>query len=176
MVNFGEVRRAQLAESTLLTFTIVPLGSFQIFKGREWGAENNRKLPHLFISSKTVNLIPEFAVEDLLWAELQPWYLSLQWKTWPWENILTTTTMMMIVYCIIYIIISIIIIIIIIIIIVVYLCCLYCICIVNCYKMWKLTNNKIRIVSLRYIIWNIKKKYSPAGIRLLYSKFIISNK
>ena len=32
---------------------------------REWGAERNRKLPHLFIPSKTATLIPEFAVEDL---------------------------------------------------------------------------------------------------------------
>ena len=31
VVNFGEVRRAQLAKSTLFTFTLVPLGSFQIF-------------------------------------------------------------------------------------------------------------------------------------------------
>ena len=32
---------------------------------REWGAESNRKLPQLFIPSKTANLVPEFAVEDL---------------------------------------------------------------------------------------------------------------
>ena len=32
---------------------------------REWGAESNVKLPHLFISSKTPTLVPEFAVEDL---------------------------------------------------------------------------------------------------------------
>ena len=32
---------------------------------REWGAENNGKLPHLFISSKTATLVPEFAMEDL---------------------------------------------------------------------------------------------------------------
>ena len=32
---------------------------------REWGAENNVKLPHLFIPSKTATLVPEFAVEDL---------------------------------------------------------------------------------------------------------------
>ena len=32
---------------------------------REWGAESNGKLPHLFIPSKTVTLVPEFAVEDL---------------------------------------------------------------------------------------------------------------
>ena len=31
VVNFGEVRRVLLAKSTLLTSTLVPLGSFQIF-------------------------------------------------------------------------------------------------------------------------------------------------
>ena len=33
---------------------------------REWGAESNGKLPHLFIPSNSATLIPEFAVEDLL--------------------------------------------------------------------------------------------------------------
>ena len=32
---------------------------------REWGAENNGKLPHLFILSKTAALVPEFAVKDM---------------------------------------------------------------------------------------------------------------
>ena len=32
VLNFDEVWRAQLAISTLLTSTLVPLGSFQIFK------------------------------------------------------------------------------------------------------------------------------------------------
>ena len=32
---------------------------------REWGAESNGKLPHLFIPSNTATLVPEFAVEDL---------------------------------------------------------------------------------------------------------------
>ena len=32
---------------------------------REWGAENNGKIPPLFIPSKTTTLVPEFAVEDL---------------------------------------------------------------------------------------------------------------
>ena len=32
---------------------------------REWGAERNGKLPHLFISSKTATHIPEFGMEDL---------------------------------------------------------------------------------------------------------------
>ena len=32
---------------------------------REWGTENNGKLPHLFIPSKTATWVPEFAMEDL---------------------------------------------------------------------------------------------------------------
>ena len=32
---------------------------------REWGAESNGKLPHIFIPSKTATMVPEFAVEDL---------------------------------------------------------------------------------------------------------------
>ena len=71
MVNFGEAWRAQLAKSTLLASTLEPPGSFQIFLRsvqllkREWGAENNGKLPHLFFPSKTATLVPEFLVEDL---------------------------------------------------------------------------------------------------------------
>ena len=36
---------------------------------REWGAESNGKLLHLFIPSKTATLVPEFAVKDLPWTE-----------------------------------------------------------------------------------------------------------
>ena len=36
---------------------------------REWDAEINGMLPHLFIPSKTAALAPEFAVEDLPSAE-----------------------------------------------------------------------------------------------------------
>ena len=32
---------------------------------REWGAESNGKLPHLFIRSKTATWVPELAMEDL---------------------------------------------------------------------------------------------------------------
>ena len=32
---------------------------------RDWGAESNGKLPHLFIPSKTATLVPELAVKDL---------------------------------------------------------------------------------------------------------------
>ena len=38
------------------------LRSVQMLK-REWGAECNGKLSHLFIHSKTVSLVPEFAVK-----------------------------------------------------------------------------------------------------------------
>ena len=67
VLNFTEVRRAQLAKSTLLASTMVPLESFQIFQDakEKWGAESNGMLLHLFIPSKTATLVSEFAVEDL---------------------------------------------------------------------------------------------------------------
>ena len=78
-MNFGEVQRAQLAKSTLLTSTLVLLGSFKVCsdaKERESGVQKamgsyNGKLPHLFSPCKTAFLVPEFAVEDLPLAELQ---------------------------------------------------------------------------------------------------------
>ena len=45
---------------------------------REWGVESNEKLPHLIIPGKTDTLVPEFAVEDLPSAELQPLFLRSQ--------------------------------------------------------------------------------------------------
>ena len=75
---FSEVRRAQLAKSTLPYLYPGASGIFsdllrsvQMLK-REWGAERNGKLPHLFIPDKKSALVPEFAVEDLPSAELQP--------------------------------------------------------------------------------------------------------
>ena len=53
---------------------------------REWDAESNGKLPHLFIPSITATLVPEFAVEDLTSAELQPWVLRLQLRPYPWPE------------------------------------------------------------------------------------------
>ena len=32
---------------------------------REWGAESNWKLPHLYIPSKTATKVPEFGMQDL---------------------------------------------------------------------------------------------------------------
>ena len=45
---------------------------------REWDVESNGKLPHLFIPSLTATLVPEFGVEDLPLAKLQPRFLRLQ--------------------------------------------------------------------------------------------------
>ena len=54
---------------------------------REWGAESNGKLPHLFIPSETATLIPEFAVEDLpLSRTAKSWFLGLQQKICPWAE------------------------------------------------------------------------------------------
>ena len=44
---------------------------------REWGAETNGKLLHLFIPGKSTALVPEFAVEDMPSAELKPRLLHL---------------------------------------------------------------------------------------------------
>ena len=61
------------------------LRSVQMLK-RKWAAESNGKLPHLFIPSKTANLVPEFAVEDLPLGRTAALVLSLQWKTCPWAE------------------------------------------------------------------------------------------
>ena len=45
---------------------------------REWGAESNGNLLHLFIPGKIAALVPEFVVEELPLAELQPWFLRLE--------------------------------------------------------------------------------------------------
>ena len=92
VVNFGEILRTQLAKSTFPHLNVGAPGMFsdllrsvQILK-REWCAESNGKLPHLFIPGKTVTLVPEFAVVDLPSAELQPLFLRLQWRTCPWAE------------------------------------------------------------------------------------------
>ena len=38
------------------------------------------------IPSKTAALVPEFVVEDLPSAQLQPWFLHFQWMTSPWAD------------------------------------------------------------------------------------------
>ena len=85
VVNFGEVRRSQLASPPHWgpwEFSEL-LRSVQMLK-REWGAESKGKIPHLFIPSKIETLVPEFAVEDLSLGRTAALVLSLQWKTCPW--------------------------------------------------------------------------------------------
>ena len=81
----GEFRRSpegpQLAKSTLLTSSLVPLGSFQICSdakermgcGKQLGSYNTYS-----IHGKTAALVPQLAVENLPSAELQPRFLRLQ--------------------------------------------------------------------------------------------------
>ena len=85
VVNFAVVRRTQLAKFVLLTSTLVPPGSFQIFKVYLYAKEREsgvRKATENYrthsIPGKTEALVPEFAVEDLPSAELQPRFLRLQ--------------------------------------------------------------------------------------------------
>ena len=90
-MNFDEVRRAQLSQiHSPHLYVGVPgifsdlLKSFQMLK-REWSAERKGKLEYLFVPGKTATLVPEFAVEDLPLAELQSWFLRLQWRAdWWW--------------------------------------------------------------------------------------------
>ena len=62
---------------------------------REWGVKSNGKLPHLFIPGKTAALVPEFVVEDLPSAELQPWVPALAVKDLPLDRTLMMMIMMM---------------------------------------------------------------------------------
>ena len=56
--------------------------SVQMLK-REWGEESNGSNRTYSIPGETAALVPEFAMEDLPSAELQPKFLRLQWRTWP---------------------------------------------------------------------------------------------
>ena len=81
MVNFGEVRRAQLAKSNLLVSTLVPLGSLKVCLdakegvgcGKQWESYCTYSIP-----GKTAALVSGFAVEDLPLAELKSRFLHLQ--------------------------------------------------------------------------------------------------
>ena len=65
------------------------LRSVQMLK-RNWGAESYRTYS---IPGKTAALVPEFAVEDLPSAELQPRFLCLQWSPAFAQNTLMVMTM-----------------------------------------------------------------------------------
>ena len=84
----GEFRRrleGPVGKSTLFTSTSGLLGSSQMLQ-REWNAESNGKLPHLFIPSKTATLVSEFAMKSLpldITANLVPAFAV---KNCPWAE------------------------------------------------------------------------------------------
>ena len=55
---------------------------------RDWGAESNGKLPHLFIPSKTATLVPAFAVEDLPLGRTAAFVLEFAVKDLPFGRTL----------------------------------------------------------------------------------------
>ena len=74
-MNFGEVRRAQLAKSTLLTSTLVPLDLFRSFKACLDAKER------LGCGKQREATAP---IKSLV--KLQPRFLRLQWRTCPWAE------------------------------------------------------------------------------------------
>ena len=100
VVNFGKVRRAQLEKSTLLTSSLVPLGSFQIFEGLSDAKESGvRKVMGSYRTySSLVKLQPKFLSlqwKTCLWAELQPWCLSFAVNDLPLGRTLMMMMMML---------------------------------------------------------------------------------
>ena len=67
MANFGEVRRAQLAKSTLVTSSLVPLGSFQKVCSDAKERVGCGKQQETTAPIKSI-------------VKLQPWFLSFRWK------------------------------------------------------------------------------------------------
>ena len=56
---------------------------------REWGVESSGKLPYLSIPSKTADLVPEFAVEDLPLSRTAALVPALALKDLPLGRILS---------------------------------------------------------------------------------------
>ena len=75
MVNLGEVRRAQLAKSTLLTSTLVPWDLFRSFKVCSDAKERVGCRNQWEATAPIQSLV-----------KLQPWFLSLRWKACLWQN------------------------------------------------------------------------------------------
>ena len=96
VVNFGEIRRAQLAKFTLLTSPGIFFRYFKVCSDAKEtvGCVKQRELLHLFIRSKTATLFPEFAVEDLplgrtaaLVSEFAVKVLPLDKTLWWWWSL-----------------------------------------------------------------------------------------
>ena len=89
--HFGEVRRAQLAKTTLLTSTLMPWDLFRSFKvysdAKESGVRKTAGSYRIYSNpGKTAALVPKFEVQDLPSAELQPRFRRLQLRTCPWAE------------------------------------------------------------------------------------------
>ena len=90
----GEFRwspEGPVSKSTLFASTLVCLGSFRSFKvcsnAKESGVWKATGSYSTYLS--LVKLQPWFLslrYKTCLWAELQPWCLSLQWRTCPWAE------------------------------------------------------------------------------------------
>ena len=65
---------------------------------KDWGAESNGKLPHLFIPSKTAALVPEFAMEDLPVGRIAALVPEFAVKDLPLGRTLMMMMMMMMIY------------------------------------------------------------------------------
>ena len=81
MVDFGEVRRAQLATFTVLTSTLVPLGSFKVCSDAKERVGCGKQREATAPIQSLVQLQPwflSFTEEDLPSAELQPRIPRLQ--------------------------------------------------------------------------------------------------
>ena len=88
-VNFGEVRRAQLAKSTLFISTLVPLRSFKVCSDAKERVRCGKKREATAPIQSLVKLQPWFLSlrwKTCLWIELQPRFLRLQWRTCPWAE------------------------------------------------------------------------------------------
>ena len=88
VVDFGEIHSPHLHDGTsgmsVSEFSDL-LWSAEMLK-RGWGVENNRKLLHLFIPSKTATVVPEFAVEDLPLDKTATLVPAFAVKTCPWAE------------------------------------------------------------------------------------------
>ena len=76
VVNFGEVRRAQLAKSTLLASTLLPLGSFRSFKICS-GAKGRMRCGKQRKVTASIQCL----------VKLRSWFLSLRWKSCLWAEL-----------------------------------------------------------------------------------------
>ena len=94
VVNFGEIRRAQLNKFTLLTSTLGPWVFSDIWRSIQMLKKESlmRKAAGSYRTYLSpVKLQPWFISlqwKTCLWTQPRPWFLRLQWKTTLGQNIL----------------------------------------------------------------------------------------